>query len=382
MTDRATAATATIDPDAFVAALAAAGVPLVTGVPDSLLHSFCAAAEDLLPPDRHIVAANEGQAVALAAGAYLATGRPGLVYLQNSGLGNAVNPLLSLCDQAVYGLPVVLLVGWRGEPGVPDEPQHSAQGRLTFPLLDTLGVPAALLEADGWERQVEATLARAAATGQSQALVVRKGLFSRHAGAATPSDRTLTREDALAAILAAVGPDALLVTTTGKTSRELFELRESRGEGHGQDFLTVGSMGHAVSIALGVALGTDRLVYCVDGDGACLMHLGAVAVAAQQARDNLRYIVVNNGAHESVGGLPTVGFDVDLAAILRGAGFNPVSRPSAVDLTAALSELRGQPRGALVIEVRQGSRADLGRPTTTPRENKAAFMNTLARGTP
>ncbi len=364
-----------IDPAAFHARLGGHGIDLFAGVPDSLLQDLCACIEDLSPREKNIITANEGNAVALACGYHIATGRYAAVYLQNSGLGNTVNPLLSLAHPQVYGVPMLLVVGWRGEPGVKDEPQHVAQGRLTLPTLDTLEAPYQVLDPQQWEAQVDWAIDQMRSSSAPVALVVRKGTFARYAAAERPTSLRLSRERALEIVADTIGPDAFVVSTTGKTSRELFEIRERRGEGHSHDFLTVGGMGHAASIAMGMCLGTDETVFCIDGDGGFLMHLGSLAVTAQQAGQNFRYLLINNGAHESVGGQPTVAFDIDVAAMLTAAGFGQVeSVRDETELADAVRRLAATPRSALVVEVAQGSRPDLGRPTIAPAANKVDMM--------
>lgn len=366
-----------IDTVSFYEHLTGKGVELFAGVPDSLLKDLCACIYDRTPREANIVAANEGNAVGIACGYHISTGKYAAVYLQNSGLGNVVNPVASLAHPEVYGIPMLMIIGWRGEPGVKDEPQHVAQGRLTPAMLDSLEVPYVVLEADSWQSQVDDAVAQMSESNRPVALLVRKGLFSKYSFTQDnpKPEVTLTREEALAEVLNTIGPEAFVVSTTGKTSREVFELRVTREEGHAHDFLTVGGMGHSSSIAMGAALGTDELVYCVDGDGGFLMHMGAAPVIAQRARDNFRYILINNGAHESVGGQPTVGFDIDIPAILRGSGFEHVELVSdAESIPRAIERIAAQPRSALIIETAQGSRDDLGRPTVSPSQNKIAML--------
>lgn len=369
-----------IEPAAFFSLLRDRGVDFVAGVPDSLLKSVCAYASEKLP--RHVTAANEGNAVALAAGYYLASGRPALVYMQNSGLGNAVNPLLSLADPAVYGIPMVLLVGWRGRPGTKDEPQHAKQGEVSPALLDALQVPFAVLsaEAPSWEEEVSKLLETASAEKRPVALLAEPGAFAPFAAAGRPADSLgLTREAAIAAVAEGL-PGFKFVSTTGFASRELYELREARGQGHGEDFLTVGSMGHALSIALGLCLSRPGLgVCCLDGDGAALMHLGGMAVAGSSGAEGLVHVVLNNGCHDSVGGQPTVGFEVDFAAIASACGYGyAASCSDAAGLADRLSELAGRPGPSfLEIKVARGARSDLGRPASSPAENMTAFRAAL-----
>ncbi|MBI2552384.1 phosphonopyruvate decarboxylase [Candidatus Uhrbacteria bacterium] len=372
-----------ISPKDFVVRLRAQGINFFTGVPDSLLKEFCACVSAEVSQENHIIAANEGNAVGLAAGHYLATGNPALVYLQNAGQGNIVNPLTSLTDPKVYGIPMLLLIGWRGEPGVHDEPQHLKQGEVTTTLFETLGIPFEILPSD--PEGANAALARAFKIMQSEsqpyALIVRKGVFEAYPiGAPVETHLEMTREDALKRIVDSLGENDVIVSTTGMASRELYEYREAKGQGHHRDFLTVGSMGHSSSIALAIALAKpDRQVYCVDGDGALIMHMGALAVIGAQARENLKHIVINNGAHDSVGGQPTAGFKVDIAKVALACAYKKAwCVETAAQLVGALNELRLQKGPCLLeVRVRKGARANLGRPTTTPQQNKAAFMQFL-----
>lgn len=369
----------------FLAALRANGVGFFTGVPDSLLKDFYNHVVDHAGAGNDVIAANEGAALGLAAGHFMGTGEPALVYLQNSGLGNVVNPLTSLVDPEVYGIPVLLLIGWRGEPGVKDEPQHVKQGRVTPALLDALEIPHQILpDNPGQLDQAVALAVRQARERRGPvALVVRQGTFAKYAKRTQArSSHPLSREEAISHVVELISPDAVVVSTTGMASRELFELRERRGEGHERDFLTVGSMGHALAIALGVARTRPaRPVYCLDGDGALLMHMGSLATVGQESPANLKHIVLNNGAHDSVGGQPTVAFQLDIPAIARACGYRWATRvDDAAALTQGLQQLQEQSGPALLeIRLRTGARPDLGRPTIPPARNLADFMQFLAR---
>lgn len=351
------------------------GITKFYGVPDSLLKDICACITTKSKKEDHIITANEGNAVAIAAGQYLATGKPALVYMQNSGLGNTVNPLLSLADEAVYKIPMLLMIGWRGEPGVHDEPQHVKQGILTLPLLETMAIKYLVLS-DDFEADLTTLVKWMKEESKPVALVVRKDTFSKYKlGAKIENPYTLKREEALEVILNKISQEALIVSTTGKTSREIFELRNKLGHGHQNDFLTVGSMGHTSSIALGLSLNTDRNVYCIDGDGSMIMHLGGMGIAIHNAKDNFKYILINNGSHESVGGQPTIGFDIDVTATLIGLGFNNVfNARTKEEIEEGLALLNKEEKVALVIYTAQGSRDDLGRPTTSPEQNKIDLM--------
>lgn len=347
----------------FIDALREANIDCFVGVPDSLLKSFCAYVTDNCGSG-HVIAANEGGAVGLASGHYLATGRIALVYMQNSGQGNAVNPLASLADPDVYSIPMVLLVGWRGEPGVKDEPQHVKQGRVTVSLFETLGIPAEVLPDDEFAAlEVTRRMVGLAKSGcRPVALIVRKGFFAEYKlQNRRPDIAVLPREQAIEEVLKSLPDDAVVVSTTGMISREVYETRERLGQGHSRDFLTVGSMGHASMIALGIARAQPcRRVYCLDGDGASIMQMGNMAIVGQSGCANLAHIVFNNAAHDSVGGQPTVGGAIDLPAIAAACGYNRPGSPTFRE-----------------IKVAKGARKDLGRPKEPPQVNKMLYMKTL-----
>ncbi|MDR2701302.1 MAG: phosphonopyruvate decarboxylase [Spirochaetaceae bacterium] len=389
-----------INPGFFCDLLAAHGTEFFTGVPDSLLKSFCAWVTGHTAENSHIIAVNEGAAAALASGYHLATGKIPLVYMQNSGIGNAVNPLLSLSDGDVYRIPMILLVGWRGEPGVKDEPQHLKQGKVTCALFEAMGIPYRILSVneDEIKNQIEECYAYIKQNNTLFALIVRKDTFAPY----TPGNDTntansespekaaeLSREEAIEEIIRSSLPGEIFISTTGMASRELYELREKYNMGHERDFLTVGSMGHASSLALAVALQRPELpVNCIDGDGATLMHLGSMAAIGARKPANLRHIVLNNGAHDSVGGQPTIARTISLSGIARCAGYaQACSVKTREELRRALDE-NSTPgnegrNGPLFIEVlvRKGSRKDLGRPRSTPQENKEVFMRFLSENT-
>ena len=364
-----------------------AGIDFYTGVPDSFLKGLCDELFARFGTDspHHIVAHNEGGAIGLCAGHYLATGKPALCYMQNSGLGNAVNPLTSLTDPQVYSVPCLLVIGWRGEPGVKDEPQHIKQGAITLSLLDLLGIPYKVLSPDTSAENFHAAFSCLADTlqyGRPAALVVRKGSLSSNLHPVHVNDASLTREKAAKIILQAAGKDDCFVSTTGKLSREVFEIRETRKEDHSRDFLTVGSMGHASMIALGIAEAKpERRIWCLDGDGAVMMHLGALPLIAQRAPANFVHTVIDNGAHETVGGMPVCSGSLDFPAIAKAAGYYAVYSAENKDtLCIILQEARkAAARGPVMVEVRCScsSRGDLGRPTTTPIQNRDALMDFL-----
>jgi phosphonopyruvate decarboxylase len=372
-----------IDPARFVEVCREHGITFYTGVPDSLLKQLNSQILGGLPAGQHVIAANEGAAVGIAIGHYLRTGRPAAVYLQNSGFGNLVNPLLSLADPDVYGVPMLVVVGWRGQPGGADEPQHVKQGRVMEPLLDALQLPWTVLPAEPAE--AERCLASAVATAVERSspylLLVEKGTFAAPSVSfAAPEPGRASREEALEALVEAVGDGPVIVSTTGMLSRELFEYRVRNGRDSSRDFLTVGGMGHACSIALGIAMQEpDREVWCFDGDGALLMHMGSLAVIAEHAPARYYHVVFNNGVHDSVGGQPTAIDQVDVAAAARALGYRYAASsddPGVLAKEVAALRAHGGP-SLLELRVRPGNRPDLGRPTRTPAESKRAFMAAL-----
>ena len=369
-----------ISPKFFVDTLAAHGIDFFAGVPDSLLKSICAYISDHFDEKHNIIAANEGGAIGLAAGYHLATGKIGCVYMQNSGEGNIINPLASLMDKEVYNIPVLLLIGWRGRPGVHDEPQHVKQGKVTLQLLDTMGIDYAVLSKDEKDAgtQIAFAVDRMKTSNEVYALVVEKDTFDVYTLQNVHGNSfDLCREEAIRTVAAALNEKDVIVSTTGMISRELFEYRTGKGEGHERDFLTVGSMGHASQIALGIALEkTDRHVWCFDGDGAVIMHMGGMAIIASKAPRNYIHVVFNNGAHDSVGGQPTVGLDIDLCAIAKSVGYKAAYSVESKDtLIPVLDNVKNLEGPTLIeIKIKKGNRKDLGRPTTTPLENKDVLM--------
>lgn len=371
-----------ISPEFFIKTLKSNGIDFFAGVPDSLLKNICAYIADHVDSSHNIITANEGAAIGLAAGYHLATGKSGVVYMQNSGEGNTINPLASLTDKEVYNIPVLLLIGWRGRPGVHDEPQHVKQGKITTGLLDVMGINYEILSKEQLQAATQISkAAEALKRNDVYALIVEKDTFDDYKlQNVEVNDLTMTREEAIQTVASALGPKDVIVSTTGMISRELFEARTAWGQGHERDFLTVGSMGHASQIALGIALEKkDRKIWCFDGDGATIMHMGSMAIVASKKPGNYIHVVFNNGAHDSVGGQPTVGLKIDLPAVAKAVGYsNTWSVTDSQSLSKALDECR-KANGPVLLEikVKKGNRKDLGRPTTTPIENKEAFMNNL-----
>lgn len=361
------------------------GSDFYTGVPDSQLKALCDYLMHTYGIDKkhHIIAANEGSCTALAAGYHLATGKVPVVYMQNSGEGNIINPVASLLNDKVYAIPVVFIVGWRGEPGIQDEPQHIYQGEVTVKLLEDMDIKTFVIGKETTDEEVAAVMDaynKVLAAGKDVAFVIRKGALSYDGKVVYENDNTMVREEIIRHIVKASGEDPI-VSTTGKASRELFETREANGQSHKYDFLTVGSMGHSSSIALGVAINKPNTrVWCVDGDGAVLMHMGSMAVLGANAPKNMIHVVINNGAHETVGGMPTVAGNLNMVAVAKACGYPyAVCVDTFEDLDRELEAAKSRNELSFIeVKCSIGARENLGRPTTTALENKQNFMDYLS----
>lgn len=358
------------------------GTDFFCGVPDSLLKDFCAYVTENFEKSKNIITANEGNAVALAVGHYLATSKPALVYMQNSGTGNTINPLLSLADDEVYNIPLLIFVGWRGEPNKKDEPQHIKQGKVTDEIFDACKIKHSVLPDD--EKSAELAISKAFEymneTLKPYVFVIKKGTFEKFEKEKPENKFEISRETAISTVMEFVDENAVIVSTTGQISREVYEIREKAGQAHDSDFLTVGSMGHASSIALGIALEKpNKTVFCFDGDGAFLMHMGAIPVIADQAPENFKHILFNNEAHDSVGAQKTSANMVNFKELALSCGYkNSFSVQKLEDLKNILPEfLSAESPSLLEIKVNCGARADLGRPKEKPVQNKIIFMEKL-----
>lgn len=360
------------------------GSDFYTGIPDSQLKTLCNYLMNRYGIDQkhHIIAANEGNCVALAAGYHLATGKIPVVYMQNSGEGNIINPVVSLLNDRVYAIPMIFIIGWRGEPGVHDEPQHIYQGEVTIKLLEDIGIKSFVIGENTTDKEVEEVMGdykKILSEGKNVAFVIRKNALFYEGKIKYENNHTLIREKVIQHIVNVTGEDPI-ISTTGKASRELFETREQNHQSHKYDFLTVGSMGHSSSIALGIAINKpDTKIWCIDGDGALLMHMGSMAVLGANAPQNMVHIIINNEAHETVGGMPTVAQQIDLIAIAKGCRYSyAVCVDNFNDLDKELKAAKFR-NGLSFIEIKCsiGAREDLGRPTTTALQNKQNFMDYL-----
>jgi phosphonopyruvate decarboxylase len=371
-----------IDPAQFIGALNRNQIDFICGVPDSLMKGFCNYACNTLDQKHHQITANEGSAVGLAIGHYLSTGRMSLVYMQNSGLGNCLNPLISLADKRVYGIPMLLMIGWRAEmkqdgDQASDEPQHIRQGQLTVEQLELMGMPYEILGPDtDFEAKINSLTAKAVEDSIPVALIIRKEAFEKTSLESEDESWALTREQAIGSILENLPSEVPIVSTTGMTSRELFEIREKRDMGTHRDFLCVGGMGHASQIAAGVArnLSNDKKILCLDGDGAVAMHMGGLATNANIG--NLIHLVLNNGRHDSVGGQPNILAGLKLSEIAEKMGYGLACRvENNSEIAKCINEaLKSETSCFVEVMCKSGARKDLGRPTKTPQQNKQNFM--------
>ncbi len=371
-----------IDPKKFIEYLIEKEIDFYCGVPDSLLKELSFCIDEKIDSGNHIITANEGSAIALASGHYLATGKTPLVYLQNSGLGNAINPLVSLCDSSVYKIPMLILIGWRGEPGNLDEPQHIKQGAIQEKILNTLEIPYEIIDNELKNYNLISDLiSKSKNEDRPVALLIKKNTFSKYKTKKVTSNTSqlMLREKVLAEILNSEIKNEIFVTTTGKTSREFYELRKNNSEVINKDFLTIGSMGHCSQIALGISLFNKNDVYCIDGDGSVIMHMGSLAINGTSNSKNFKHIILNNGSHESVGGQPTVGKKINFSKIAKSSGYKKVKKISTyTELKKSIKWLNSN-EGPLLLEVliKNGSRENLGRPIESPCENKLNFMKNL-----
>ena len=374
-----------IIPEKFIEFLIKNGVDFFTGIPDSTFKGLTTCFDSGSLSFTHLNASNECEAVGIGAGYHLGTGRIPVVYMQNSGLGKTVNPYTSMAAKEVYSIPMLMLIGWRGEPGIKDEPQHKLMGRITEKLLETLEIEHDVLSTDDWQNQILSILSYCRKESRPFAVVIKKGTFSEASGRKPETEKKyLLREDILKTILEISPENALFISTTGKTSREIFEIRENTGTPHDYDFYTVGSMGCASSIALGISHGEYlKPVFIIDGDGAALMQLGTFAALGKHAQEkDVTHILINNHVHESTGAQKTISDTVSFEGIAKNCGYKRVeSAETKEEIAEILHDFRKSKNlKLLVIKSSPGSRPNLGRPTTTPIENKNNFMKAIKNG--
>lgn len=368
----------------FLKQLEKLDIDTIAGVPDSALKGFCNYINGKENSSfHHFVPANEGAAVGIAIGSYLSSGRPACVYMQNSGLGNTVNPLTSLANEEVYGIPMLLLIGWRGQPGKKDEPQHRFMGGVTLPMLKVLEISYDVVSGETTEEELEEIMVRAEkelSRNRQYAIVAAPGTFGETVTLQYKNAYSLIREDAIREILKSLYKDDIVVSTTGKISREVYEQSNELFGGHEKCFLTVGGMGHASMIAFGIAVNRpDKRVICIEGDGALMMHMGSLAFLGKQKPENMIHICLNNEAHESVGGMPT-GATPDYWKVAKETGYDFYETiKNYEELKEKLPQIL-EKRGMVFVEIKvaMDSRKDLGRPAETAAENKEEFMKYIS----
>lgn len=374
-----------IDLKRFEKTLIDEGIEFITGVPDTLLNELCLHVEKNWPSDRHVIAANEGNAIGLAAGYHLTSEGMSLVYMQNSGMGNTINPLLSLTNKEVYSIPLLMVIGWRGNPKVNDHPQHEKQGVLTPKLLEIMDIPYRILDSSDEEQVLEDTkwaIRKANEIGSPVALIAQKGVFERGEKedlSKRDSDLEMSRELAIKTVIKTLPLDTLYVATTGRATRELHEIRNLNNQSHEFDFLNIGAMGHASSIAVGMAIAAkDRVVVCLDGDAGALMHLGSIAINGSQTLNNFIHIVLNNGVHESVGGQNSVGHKINLTEFANHSGYATSGAvvKTESELVNTLNQLKDSNKPAFIdVHIRKGMRSDMPALKIDPLELKRLLMN-------
>lgn len=359
------------------------GVKFFTGVPDSLLNDFCLYLTNNIPDSRHVMAANEGNAIGIAAGNYMATGNIPLVYMQNSGIGNATNPLLSLTHDCVYGIPMILVIGWRGDPSINDHAQHKKQGELTPVLMKDMDIPYEILDDENTVvEKFEWAVNKAKEISSPVALIAKKAILTQKEKKQTYAESPLmNREEAIAAVIDVFGEDAVYLGTTGRATREVNEQLKLHGIGEGHEWQNVGSMGHVSSVGLGLALGRpEKRIVVFDGDAAAVMHLGALATNCRYKAGNMLHIVLNNGVNESVGGQPSAGYVVNLTSIAEACGYRTPGHP--VETKEELQKIvREQGCGEMPlfidVHVRQGIRSDMPKLNIDHKAQKVALMENL-----
>ncbi len=360
------------------------GIDFFTGVPDSTLKDFCFYLEDYLPKSNHIITANEGNAIGIASGHFLATGRIPLVYMQNSGFGNAINPLTSFADKSVFSIPLIIMMGWRGEPGKKDAIQHKKDGEIQINILESLDIPYTIIsnESKLLEKEINEIVISATIENKPHIILVRRGFFQTYTKTSNSViyASEISREDAILEIIKLLDKEDILISTTGKVSRELFELRKSLNHNTENDLRVIGSMGHVSSIALGISLRIpNRQVYCLDGDGSLIMHMGVLSTIGKYSNDNFKHILLNNYSHDSVGGQESSSDVIDYSLLSKSMSYKNFFQISFKKKFAKTFKIFKNSEGPSFLEiiVSQGSRANLSRPNSTPLDNKRQFMHFL-----
>ena len=292
-----------------------------TGVPDSVLKELSYTLQNK-DKKEHIIATNEGTAVSIGIGHYLSTKEVPCVYMQNSGLSNALNPLLSIAHEKVYAIPLILIIGWRGSPRIKDEPQHNVKGKITESILKLLNIKYTILRSindlDKFEKQIKFSKKK----NSIVACLIEQGTLEKIDRIKKNSDfYKLNKELFLKTLLQSLDKNTKVISSTGYNSRELMHIRSKYKIIKTKDFYMVGGMGHTSSVALGYSLTSKKKIICIDGDGSFLMHLGAIKTAGTFANKNFKYILLNNNSHDSVGGQNTYANNINFEKLSKSLGF-------------------------------------------------------------
>ena len=340
-------------------------ITFCTGVPDSLLKPFLKNIKKV-GKFKHIQAVNEGNAVSLAAGWQTVSNKVPLVYMQNSGLGNAINPLISLTHSKVYSIPLVLLIGWRGEPNKHDEPQHIEMGKITLDILKLLNIKTIILGKKFSSHKVNELINYSIKNKKVVAFLVKKEFFNNEGikEKNNLNSNNILRYNFLETLVDEIEINTRIISSTGYTSRELDEIRKRKINSKGKDFYMVGAMGHTSIFSLGVAEATKKKIICIDGDGSMLMHFGSLFTIGQMKKTNLKYILLNNNCHESVGSQKTNINNVNINIISKGLGFQNYTKISNKKNMRILTKkfLNSKKSNFLEVRIKNISIENLGRP--------------------
>lgn len=345
----------------FLKFLKKKNINFFTGVPDSVLKDFT----ENLPKKRNYIMANEGLSVSLGIGYYLKTKKVPLIYFQNSGLGNAINPLVSVAHKNVYSIPMVLLIGWRGAPDIKDEPQHIQQGKSTISILKNIGIKSVILKKDLNLSKLGTAIDLAKRRLEPIAILVKKNLFSKSSKKIfVKNSYSLQRSEVIKFILNQISYKNIIFSSTGYISRELNHHIKIKKDKKIRAFFNVGGMGHTSSLALGYSINSRDKIICLDGDGALMMHMGCMANIGTFSKKNFLHILFNNGTHESVGGQTTNSFNINFKKFSQSVNYKSYySIKNKKDLKKKLPKLFKKDGPSLCeIFIQNKSIKNLGRP--------------------
>jgi phosphonopyruvate decarboxylase len=337
-----------------------------SGVPDSVLKNFT---NLLINKSSHVLATNEGSAVSIGIGYHLSFNKLPCIYMQNSGLANAINPLISIAHKGVYSIPMMMLIGWRGSPGIKDEPQHLIKGKITKNLLKLLGIKYEIIESEKDFNKIKKLINFSKKKKVPVACLFKKGVLKKVNYHKKFSERStiknkILRSEVIREILKSIQNNTKIISTTGYTSRELYQIRKNEGYHKGKDFYMIGGMGHSSSVALGAAFKKNKKILCLDGDGSMLMHLGSLHTVGLMNKNNFKHILLNNQSHESVGGQEISFKRVKMEKLIKGLGYSKyIQLKDKKDLKNKIQSVLKY-KGSIFLEVliEKGAIKNLGRP--------------------